>query len=117
MTKFFFYFEGSNRVVESEGTSVSDAFSNAGYGAGALRALDFYEEGEQTYKWDENTKEWVRKPAITLYYTCGKFETVFVDNIQEFIDNMDFAEDIQFYTMCEYNTYEFVDGEWISDDE
>ena len=29
---------------EIEGNSISDAFTRAGYGAGALRALDYYEE-------------------------------------------------------------------------
>ena len=29
---------------EIEGNSISDAFTRAGYGAGALKALDYYEE-------------------------------------------------------------------------
>lgn len=32
------------KVEEVEGDSISDAFTNAGYGAGAMIALDWWEE-------------------------------------------------------------------------
>lgn len=31
------------KVEEVEGNSISDAFTRAGYGAGAIRALDWYD--------------------------------------------------------------------------
>ena len=34
----------SGRTEEITGTSIADAFTKAGYGAGAMRALDWYEE-------------------------------------------------------------------------
>lgn len=51
--KFVLYWlSGSHEVVE--GNDVADAVSRAGYGAGAMRALDFYEEGEEpSYSWSE----------------------------------------------------------------
>jgi hypothetical protein len=41
--KFLLYWRGSGDVELVEGSTIAEAFSNAGYGAGALRALDYYE--------------------------------------------------------------------------
>lgn len=51
--KFVLYWlSGSHEVVD--GNDIADAFSRAGYGAGAMRALDFYQEGEEPgYFWSE----------------------------------------------------------------
>lgn len=58
----FYWLDGVTTV--QEGTSVEDAFSKAGYGAGAIRALDFYDvdKAEPTYSWDSETRNWVKKP-------------------------------------------------------
>ena len=43
MKKYKLYWlTGETEIVK--GTSISDAFSKAGYGAGALAALDYYKE-------------------------------------------------------------------------
>lgn len=34
----------NGKTEEVKGTTIADAFTNAGYGAGALGALDYYEE-------------------------------------------------------------------------
>lgn len=43
MKKFILHWlDGSTQEIN--GTSISDAFMRAGYGGGAIRALDWYEE-------------------------------------------------------------------------
>lgn len=42
MHKYRFYWR-DGKVEEGEGTTVADAFTRLGYGAGALSALDYYE--------------------------------------------------------------------------
>lgn len=40
---------------------IDRAFTDAGYGAGALRAVDFYDEGVETkYTWNPDKREWER---------------------------------------------------------
>ena len=42
-----------------QGGSLSHALTEAGYGHGALAALDFYEERETpSYKWNKDSREW-----------------------------------------------------------
>jgi hypothetical protein len=43
MRKFkLFWLDGKEEIVK--GNSIADAFSKAGYGNGAIRALDYYKE-------------------------------------------------------------------------
>lgn len=58
MKQFTLYWlDGLREIIT--GTSIADAFNKAGYGAGALRALDFYEEGIATnYTW--NGSKWTK---------------------------------------------------------
>lgn len=66
--KFTLYWlDGKREVVE--GNSISEAMTLAGYGGGAVRALDFYADGnDHNYTWKELTsigstkKVWQRKP-------------------------------------------------------
>lgn len=60
MQKFVLYWrDGKYEIVE--GNTISEAFTHAGYGAGAIRALDFYGRGENIqYEWNSDTKEWDR---------------------------------------------------------
>lgn len=61
MTKYTFYWKTGDREV-FEGNSPADALNNAGYGGGALRALDFYASGESDdYEWNKDKREWVKK--------------------------------------------------------
>jgi hypothetical protein len=44
------------------GTSFANAMNNAGYGAGTVSAIDFYEDGENDdYVWNQTTRNWDRK--------------------------------------------------------
>ena len=59
---FTLFWRGGRRDVLS-GDSVSDAMNKAGYGVGAVAALDFYADGENTeYMWLKS-KGWVRVDA------------------------------------------------------
>lgn len=43
MKKFMLYWlDGKTEIIE--GKDITEAFNHAGYGAGALRALDYYKE-------------------------------------------------------------------------
>lgn len=63
MKKFRLYWlDGKTEIVE--GDDITDAFSKAGYGAGAMRALDFWDNGElQSYEWNSVEKAWRMKPS------------------------------------------------------
>lgn len=56
MQKFTLYWlHGKREVVE--GNTISEAFTLVGYSAGAIRALDFYAQGDNhDYIWDKETK-------------------------------------------------------------
>lgn len=59
MKKFVLYWlTGKSEVVQ--GVDIADAMNRAGYGFGALRALDFYDNGdEETYTWDTESRRWI----------------------------------------------------------
>lgn len=60
MGKYRLYWnDGTTQTVE--GADIADAFSKAGYGGGAVGALDFYDNThEQRYTWDRVNKKWVK---------------------------------------------------------
>lgn len=59
MAFFVLYWRGSGDAEVVEGSDIADACNKAGYGAGAISALDFYQEGRvQYYYW--NKTEWKR---------------------------------------------------------
>jgi hypothetical protein len=58
---FTLYWLGGKREVV-KGTDIADAMNHAGYGHGALKALDFHCKGiDYDYEWNSETKEWDRK--------------------------------------------------------
>lgn len=58
---FTLYWLGGKRQI-IEGPTISEAFSSVGLGAGAVKALDFYAEGDnQEYTYDLNKHYWVKK--------------------------------------------------------
>lgn len=60
--KFTIYWlDGKREVVTGE--TIEDAFTKAGYGAGAARAIDFYANGEDT-NYERIGKEWVRTTPV-----------------------------------------------------
>ncbi len=57
-TYTFYWLDGTREVLEGE--NLAGAYKNAGYGAGALRALDFTCNGNNNaYEWKEG--KWVKK--------------------------------------------------------
>lgn len=47
-----------------QGRTIAEAFMLAGYGGGALRALDFYSSGDdRNYRWVPESREWVATPS------------------------------------------------------
>lgn len=59
--KFTLYWlDGKREVVE--GLDVAKAMTDAGYENGAIKALDFHTDGEDTnYRWDRRTKVWKKE--------------------------------------------------------
>lgn len=57
--KFVLYWKlGDKEIVEGE--TIVDAFNNAGYGGGAISALDFFSRDvENQYEWIDG--KWVKK--------------------------------------------------------
>jgi len=62
-TKTFrlYWLTGETEIVR--GPTITAAMNSAGYGGGAVAALDFYKEGEEsTYQWDAVKKTWTQNP-------------------------------------------------------
>lgn len=56
-----FWLNGQREVVY--GSDAANAMNNAGYSSGALRALDFYKEGDsKAYSWDKESRNWIAVP-------------------------------------------------------
>ena len=67
--KYTFYWRNGDRDV-FEGDAPEDALSKAGYGQGAVSALDFYAEGDDnSYIWFDH--KWV---SINSYVTVHALE-------------------------------------------
>lgn len=64
MERFTFYWLTGRRTM-CEGATPQDALMRAGYGGGAIRALDFYANGDNhEYDWNHETKEWERRKEL-----------------------------------------------------
>jgi len=62
MNIYTFYWLTSKREV-LQGTDQADALNKAGYGNGAIRALDFWASGDnKDYFWDKDNKKWEWTP-------------------------------------------------------
>jgi hypothetical protein len=60
MKQFTLYWRTGDREIV-RGHGIADAFSNAGYGGGAIRALDFHTVGDnRDYAWNAETRYWDR---------------------------------------------------------
>jgi hypothetical protein len=65
--KFTVYWRDGSRSVLSGGNTISEAFTAAGYGAGAVHAVDWYENGENDdYVWDSEKKRWNHKTPLAI---------------------------------------------------
>lgn len=60
----FYWLTGNREVLK--GRNPAACLNKAGYSSGALRALDFYAEGNnKDYVWDEKKRTWDKKtPAV-----------------------------------------------------
>lgn len=60
---YTFYWKTGEREV-LEGRNPADALTQAGYGGGAVRALDFHAKGCDTnYEWNAERQKWERVAA------------------------------------------------------
>ena len=63
--KTFTFFWLNGKKEELKGENPADALKKAGYGMGALRALDFYSENNaDEYKWDEKNYSWINERIL-----------------------------------------------------
>lgn len=61
MKEYTIYWRDGKRDVLT-GSNAANAFTNAGYGAGAMGAVDFYADGDDdSYEWNAKTREWNKK--------------------------------------------------------
>lgn len=84
-TYTLFWLTGDTQLVE--GNSPHEAMNNAGIGSGALRALDFWAEGDKTreYLWNKTTRSWDKYKDT---------ETAFEILEREGIDPAEFQSDL-----------------------
>ena len=95
-----FWRDGKKEVIE--GNAIDDAFTRRGYGAGALRALDFYWEGSvlDRYLWDEKLSQWQINPdaskpeQVTTDVPPGVFTVKLSDHAKIEITFMEHGGDI-----------------------
>ncbi|QBX06536.1 hypothetical protein H1O16_gp123 [Burkholderia phage BcepSaruman] len=60
-SQYTLYWLDGHRKVILGGATFAQSFTNAGYGAGALRALDFYASGDDnSYTWSPTKRDWER---------------------------------------------------------
>lgn len=70
MNKFTVYWlDGKRSVIE--GNDIADAFNKAGYGNGAMPAVDWYDNGiSHTHWYSKNEKVWVPYTPAKLHHTA-----------------------------------------------
>lgn len=60
-----YWLDGKRQVLPGE--AIEHAFTQAGYGAGAIRAVDFYMEGDnREYEWNKAKHSWDRKVPLSI---------------------------------------------------
>lgn len=61
MKEFTIFWKDGKREVLT-GSSAANAFTRAGYGAGAMGAVDFYSYGnDNSYEYNSTTRTWDKK--------------------------------------------------------
>lgn len=67
LNKFTLYWLGGKSQVV-EGGDIADAMNRAGYGGGAVRALDFFASGDKKgYEYNAEKKDWIQvKPTLEI---------------------------------------------------
>ena len=63
-----FWLTGKREVINADvDDGIADAFTKAGYSAGAIKALDFYFDGDnQDYYWDEDLRSWFLTDEVKI---------------------------------------------------
>lgn len=60
-----YWLDGKRQLIT--GDSIADAFTKAGYGNGALAAVDFYANGDdKEYTWDADKRYWASNQTTEL---------------------------------------------------
>lgn len=62
--KTFFIYWRDGRKQQVVGRDIADAFTRAGYGGGAINAVDFYKQGVDNYEWNAEKKTWVSTEPV-----------------------------------------------------
>jgi len=57
--KIFYIYWRDGRKQQVVGHDIADAFSKAGYGGGAINAIDFYKQGVDNYEWNSEQRTWL----------------------------------------------------------
>lgn len=84
-----YWLDGSKSFVY--GATIEGAFTSAGYGGGAVNAIDWYDNGiSNTHNYDHKKKEWV--PFTTLELTENEFKVMDMLNI---LDSLKASDSIQ----------------------
>ncbi|WP_391857006.1 hypothetical protein, partial [Vibrio cidicii] len=62
------YWLDGRRTLISGHRPFHEALMLAGYGGGAIRALDFYASGDNTeYTWDSESRDWINNSIATRF--------------------------------------------------
>ena len=67
--KYFtiYWINGDRNVIQ--GPTIETAFTNAGYGAGAISAVDWYDDGvSETHYWDKDSHNWIKFEPIRIHF-------------------------------------------------
>ena len=58
-TFYLYWLDGKKEIIV--GNDIFDAFMKAGYGGGALSALDFFNTKDENYIWDKENRTWKKE--------------------------------------------------------
>lgn len=86
LERFTLYWrDGSRNVVK--GKSIEDAFTQAGYGGGAISALDWYDTGvTETHWYNREKHEWVKYEPIHIHHDDVMNNVVSHEEIQNLLE-------------------------------
>lgn len=72
--RYTLYWRNGDRNIVI-GKTIEEAFTASGYGAGAIHALDWYDEGvSETHYYDKQMSTWVKYEPIHLHFDDVKWE-------------------------------------------
>lgn len=62
-----FWLTGETQIVR--GCDAASAMNNAGIGHGAIRAMDFYSDGDkrEKYQWNKEKRTWENKEILKMF--------------------------------------------------